>query len=163
MNKYIYIIAAFLGGCLLPAYTAEQARLDEGLSTIRVVAVSEESRKVICLPLGITVHAPEDPAREPIIMRVGGDVSVNAQVSIVASSTEADELNRRIIQTLGTEYTIDYYKNPSWALDVKTGDAPLASRAMAEGSLSGWSFIAMIPAEKASPAVMLNFTGEIRA
>ncbi|OQA07681.1 MAG: hypothetical protein BWY66_01293 [bacterium ADurb.Bin374] len=163
MNKYIYIIVILVGGCLLPAIAAEQARLDEGLSTIRVVAVSEETHNVICLPVGIVVHAPEDPAREPIVMRVGGDVSVNARVAIVASSTETEELNRRVIRELGPEYTIDYCKNPSWALDVKTGDMPLASRAMTEGALSGWTFIAMIPAELASPAVSLNFSGEIRS
>lgn len=163
MKRHIYILFAILGGSCLPAFAAEQARLDEGLSTIRVVAISQESRKVTCLPVGIEVHAPEDPAREPIVMRVGGDVSVNAQVTIVASTTEADELNRRIARELGPEYSMDYSKNPVWALDVKTGDVPLASRAMTEGSLSGWSFLAMIPAELASPAVVLNFTGEIRA
>ncbi len=163
MNKYIYIIAILLGGSLLPAFAAERAQLDDGLATVRVVGVSEESRKVICLPVGIAVHAPEDPAREPLVMRVGGDVSVNAQVSIVASSTETDELSRRIVQALGPEYTIDYCKNPSWALDVKTGNVPLASRAMMEGALTGWTFIAMVPAEMASPAVLLSFTGEIRA
>ncbi|GEM_PF-3979589 len=151
-----------MGGFGLPAFAAEQERLDEGLSTIRVVAISRESRKVTCLPVGIEVHAPEDPVREPIVMRVGGDVSVNAQVSIVASSTEVDELKRRIVRELGPEYSIDYSKNPVWALDVKTGDVPLASRAMTEGSLAGWSFLGMIPAELASPAVVLTFTGEIR-
>lgn len=162
MKNYIYVIIFIVGGFCLPSLWAEPLKLDDGLTTIRVVEIAEKSRTVICMPVGIRVHAPENADREPIIMRVGADVAVNGQVSILASSTETEELNRRIIQELGPEYTIDYCKNHSWGLEVKTGEISLATRPMMEGSLSGWAFMAMIPAEMASPAVSLTFTGEIR-
>lgn len=163
MNRYLSILLFLLGGLCPPSWTAETARIDDGLSTIRVVEISEASRKVICLPVGIKVHAPENTDREPIVMRVGSDVAVNGQISVLASDTETGELRRRIIQELGPEYTIDYCKSPSWGLEVKTREITLAHRPFMEGSLSGWTFMAMIPAEMASPAVVLSFTGEIRA
>lgn len=163
MNIYIKILISVLGGLCLSAFGADEARLDDGLATLRIVDISEETHKVVCLPVGVVVHAPEQDEREPIVMRAGGDVAVNGQVSIVASATEEAELQQRIIRAFGPEYTIDYCKNAAWTLDVKTRDVPLASRAMAEGALGGWTFMAMIPAAMASPAVSLNFSGEIRA
>lgn len=151
-----------LGGIVLPAELVAEPPLDEGLATIRVVAVDEAGRRVRCLAAGVSVHAPDNPAAEPLLMRVGGDVSVNGQVAIIASEAERVELERRIGARLGPDYVIEFLKDPEWGLEVRSGGLIIARRGFMRGATDGWGFLGLIPAQLASPGVSLEFVGEIR-
>jgi len=160
--KTIYLYILFFIGISLPAFTAGQTTLDEGFTTIRVVEIDEPGSIVKCLPVGVELHAPDDPQREAIVMKAGNDISVNGQISIIASSTEIEKLKTRIESMLGNTYQIEYINSPEWGIEVKAHGLTVARRGFSEGATDGWSFLAMIPAALASPAVSLDFSGEIR-
>ncbi len=69
--KTIYLYILFFIGISLPAFTAGQTTLDEGFTTIRVVEIDEPGSIVKCLPVGVELHAPDDPQREAIVMKAG--------------------------------------------------------------------------------------------